>query len=155
MNTLTHLKQAVAGFLITTLACFGLLPQIQAVGPTPDGCYPNFTTAAGCDALLLNSTGTGNTGLGWRALFTDSTGNFNTGVDGGALVLNNADSNTGVGAAALFLNTTGTENTAVGTEAMASNDGGNSNTAIGASALLDNVTGFQTARWAKEHSITT
>ncbi len=37
--------------------------------PTP-GCYPNFTTAEGCDALNSLTTGAGNTGLGWRvALF--------------------------------------------------------------------------------------
>jgi hypothetical protein len=32
-------------------------------------------------------------------LFLDTTGNFNTAVGAGALVLNNADSNTAVGAA--------------------------------------------------------
>src|SRR5206468_5071138 len=52
----------------------------QAAVPAPDGCYPNFTTAEGCDALSLLTTGAGNTGLGWRSLFLDSTGSFNTGV---------------------------------------------------------------------------
>ena len=38
--------------------------------PTPTlGCYANFTTAAGCDALSFLTTGAGNTALGWRALF--------------------------------------------------------------------------------------
>src|SRR5262249_52591008 len=86
--------------------------------PMADACYPNFTTAEGCDALSLLTTGAGNTALGWRALFFDTTGSFNTGVGAGALVLNNADSNTAVGAAALLLNTSGTQNTAVGTDAM-------------------------------------
>ena len=36
--------------------------------PTP-GCYPNFTTAGGCDALNSLTTGAGNTALGWRSLF--------------------------------------------------------------------------------------
>src|SRR5512141_2396775 len=93
--------------VVLTLAWFGLLPQMHAVVPPPDGCYPNFTTAEGCDALSLLTTGAGNTGLGWRSLFLDTTGNFNTGVGGGALVLNNADSNTAVGAGAMLLNTDG------------------------------------------------
>jgi hypothetical protein len=81
-----------------TLLFPGLLSQTQAVNPAPDGRYPNFTTAEGCDALNFLTTGAGNTGLGWRSLFLDTIGNFNTGVGGGALALNNADSNTAVGA---------------------------------------------------------
>src|SRR5215831_19164721 len=106
-----------------------------------DGCFPNFTTAEGCDALSLLTTGAGNTALGWRSLFLDTTGSFNTGVGGGALALNNADSNTAVGAAALLLNTSGTQNTAVGTDAMVFNDSGGSNTATGYFALMNNTTG--------------
>ena len=120
-----------------------LLPNAQAVSPPPDGCYPNFTTAEGCDALSLLTTGAGNTGLGWRALFLDSSGSFNTGVGVGALVLNNADSNTAVGAAALLLNTSGTQNTALGTGALVYNDTGNYNDAVGAFALFSNTTGEQ------------
>ena len=56
---------------------------------TPDVCYPNYTTAEGCDALNSLTTGAGNTGLGWHSLFLDTTGSFNTGVGGGALALNN------------------------------------------------------------------
>ena len=128
---------------------FGLmafLPNAQAVAPPPDGCYPNFTTAEGCDALSLLTTGAGNTGLGWRALFLDSSGSFNTGVGVGALVLNNADSNTAVGAAALLLNTSGTANTALGTGALVYNANGTQNTASGAFALYNNTDGnFNTA----------
>jgi hypothetical protein len=127
--------------ILTVLACFIILPGAPAVTPPPDGCFPNFTTAEGCDALGSLTTGAGNTGLGWRALFTDSTGNFNTGVGAGALLLNTADSNTAVGAAALLLNTSGTQNTAVGTDALAFNDSGSSNTATGYFALMNNTTG--------------
>ena len=113
--------------------------------PTPpaiaDGCFPNFTTAEGCNALSLLTTGAGNTALGWYSLFSDTTGSFNTGVGGGALALNNADSNTAVGAAALLLNTNGTQNTAVGTDALVFNDSGGSNTATGYFALMNNTTG--------------
>src|SRR4030095_16491130 len=38
--------------------------------PIPDPCYPNFTTAEGCDALSSLSTGAGNTALGWQSLFS-------------------------------------------------------------------------------------
>src|SRR5881296_1188472 len=99
--------------ILPVLTCFALLPGAWAVNPAPDGCYPNFTTAEGCDAVSLLTTGAGNTGLGWRSLFGDTTGNLNTAVGAGALVLNNADSNTAVGAAALLLNTTGIENVAI------------------------------------------
>src|SRR5205809_5647333 len=127
--------------ILPVLACFAFLPGARAVSPAPDGCFPNFTTAEGCDALSLLSTGAGNTGLGWRSLFLDKTGSFNTGVGGGALALNNADSNTAVGAAALLLNTTGTQNTAVGTDALVFNDSGDSNTATGYFSLMNNTTG--------------
>jgi hypothetical protein len=127
--------------ILPVLACVTFLPGARAVSPPPDGCYPNFTTAEGCNALESLTTGAGNTALGWRALFTDSTGNFNTGVGAGALMLNNADSNIAVGTAALMLNTSGTENTAVGTDALAFNDSGSSNTATGSFALMNNTIG--------------
>src|ERR1700752_2907865 len=97
------------GFLLIplVLVCFAFAPQIQAVMPPPDGCYPGFSTAEGCNALNALSSGAANTGVGWYSLYVDTTGSFNTGVGAGALVLNNADTNTAVGAAALVLNTTG------------------------------------------------
>jgi trimeric autotransporter adhesin len=151
MNPLLQRETTILPLLIgLALACFGLLPQAQAISPPPDGCYPNFTTAEGCDVLNVLTTGAGNTGLGWRSLFLDSTGSFNTGVGGGALALNNGDSNTAVGAAALLLNTTGTENTATGTDALVHNDTGSQNTAGGAFALFSNTIGsFNTANGEK------
>ena len=127
--------------VISALSCFGLLPKTQAVSPTPDGCYPGFTTAEGCNALSHLTSGTANTGLGWYALFGTSTGNYNTGVGAGALVLNNADSNTAVGTAALLLNTAGTGNSALGTAALVNNDNGMNNTAVGSFALQTNTNG--------------
>src|SRR5437870_6961316 len=126
---------------LPVFACLALLPGARAVSPAPDGCFPNFTTAEGCDALNSLTIGAGNTGLGWRSLFLDSTGSFNTGVGAGALILNNGSSNTAVGAAALLLNTTGTQNTAVGTDALVFNDSGSANTASGYFALTNNTTG--------------
>ena len=146
MKSSVRLKTAVPSFLIgLALVSFGRLPGVQAITPAPDGCYARFTTAEGCDALNSLTTGAGNTGLGWRSLFSNSTGNSNTAVGGGALVLNNADSNTAVGAAALLLNTTGTENTAIGTDALVFNDMGIRNTAVGAFALFNNTAGGNTA----------
>jgi hypothetical protein len=146
MTPLTHLKQTVLPFLVTiVLSCPGLLSQVQAISPTPDGCYPNFTTAEGCNALNLLTTGAANTALGWRSLVSDSSGSFNTGVGAGALALNNANANTAVGVAALFQNTTGTNNTATGVSALISNSTGNDNTAIGAFALGNNTADGNTA----------
>ncbi len=128
--------------ILCTLACVGLLSsKAFGVNPPPDGCYPGFTTAEGCNALQLLTTGTANTAHGWYSLFSDSTGSYNTGIGGGALVLNNGDQNTAVGAAALLLNTVGIGNTALGMQALESNDNGNGNTATGALALFSNTTG--------------
>jgi hypothetical protein len=132
------MKNRILMAILPVLACFALLPGAQAgLNPAPDGCYPNYTTAEGCNALNLLTTGAGNTGLGWYSLFSTTTGSFNTGVGGGALALNNGDSNTAVGAAALLLNTTGSSNTAVGTDTLVFNDSGPFNTAVGFEALMN------------------
>jgi hypothetical protein len=110
-------------------------------GTPPDGCYPGFNTAEGCNAICLLTSGAGNTGLGWYSLYLVGGGNYNTGVGAGTLVLNTADSNTAVGAAALLLNTSGTLNTAVGTDAMVFNDSGAFNGAVGGFALYNNDSG--------------
>ena len=127
--------------LLLVIGSLAFLPQMQALTPPPDGCYPNFTTAEGCNALSHLTGGAGNTGLGWYALFGTSTGNFNTGVGAGALVTNNSDSNTAVGTAALLLNTAGAGNSALGTAALVNNDNGINNTAVGSFALQTNING--------------
>jgi Chaperone of endosialidase len=138
-TTTTIIHHSLAAF---AFACFALVPTTRAVNPTPDGCYPNYTTAEGCNALQLLTTGAGNTALGWGSLQLDTTGSFNTGLGAGALLLNNGDSNTAVGAVALLLNTSGAENTAVGTDALVYNDTGDDNTAVGFSSLFNNTSGF-------------
>src|SRR5215467_11864456 len=36
--------------IVLALVCFALLPEVQGQNsPPPDGCIPNFTTAAGCN----------------------------------------------------------------------------------------------------------
>ena len=128
--------------ILMGIVCIGLLPSAQAVLPPPDGCYPGFTTAEGCQTLQNLTTGSGNTGVGWRSLFSVGDGSFNTGVGAGALVLNTNDNNTAVGAVALLLNTTGSDNTAVGTAALETNSTDGGNTAVGAFALLANTAGL-------------
>jgi len=36
---------------LLALGCLAFLPQMQALTPPPDRCYPTFTTAEGCNAL--------------------------------------------------------------------------------------------------------
>ena len=129
-------------FLFVLLTYFVTTLGVEAVIPASDGCYPNFTTAEGCDALNSVTTGSGNTAIGYRSLFLDSSASFNTGAGVGAHALNNGDNNTALGAVALLLNTTGTENTAVGANALFSNNGGNFNNAVGSFALYSNLDGY-------------
>ena len=141
MKTKTKRHTILFKTVLLVLGCVAFLPQMKAVNPPPDGCYSNFTTAEGCNALQNLTAGAGNTGVGWFSLFGTSTGNFNTGVGAGTLTLNNSDSNTAVGTAALLLNTAGLENSALGTAALVNNDNGASNTAVGAFALQTNTNG--------------
>jgi hypothetical protein len=130
-------------FSLTAHAAPQVLPS-----PTPDGCYPGFTTAEGCKALHSLTSGAGNTGIGWYSLFGDSTASYNTGLGAGTLPINNADSNTATGAAALLLNTDGTQNCAYGTDALVYNShvtlpsGADYNDAFGAFALFSNTDGY-------------
>ena len=73
---------AIFTTLLSGLTCFGLLPQMRAAPdalppPPPDGCYPGFTTAEGCNALHSLTTGAGNTGLGWDSLSSNTNGSYN------------------------------------------------------------------------------
>src|SRR5437867_10241597 len=103
MTPKNQIKKATPSLslIVLVLACFGLLPRMQAVSPAPDGCYPGFTTAEGCNALNALTTGAGNTAVGWYSLFLNGAANYNTGVGAGALALNTGDSNTAVGTAAM------------------------------------------------------
>src|SRR5215208_2709917 len=76
---------------LLVLLCSGLLPQVEAVVPPPDGGYPNFTTAEGQNALFSLTTGAANTAVGWFSLKSVTAGSFNTGVGAGTLVLNTGD----------------------------------------------------------------
>jgi hypothetical protein len=136
--------------ILSVLACCAFLPTMQAQLPpeipgNPDGCYPAFTTAEGCNALHQLFGGVGNTGVGWYSNFLAGDASFNTGVGAGTLALTSrtgvgteGNSNTAVGTAAMILNLSGSNNTAVGTNALVNNMIADRNNAVGAFALNNN-----------------
>src|ERR1043166_3049773 len=158
MKTSIKFKTTMLFLIPLVLVCFGLLPTaraatqeaIPAITPTPDGCYPGFNTAEGCQALLNIDTALGqaNTAVGQSALRALTTGDNNTAlgvnaglftataiqttaVGQGALENNDADWNTAIGFQALNHNTTGHLNTATGYRALSRNVDGFDNTATG------------------------
>ncbi len=138
-------RNIIFGAILSVLACFAFLPQMQAA----DGDLGGGNTSEGFNALNLLTTGQFNTGLGWYSLgFNLTDGNFNTAVGAGALDLNNGTSNTAVGTGAMLLNIVADRNTAVGTDALLFNDftatsppTATDNTAVGFQALLSNLDG--------------
>src|SRR4051812_18491954 len=80
MNRCIELRKTNPLLGITLLLAFGLMPLVKAVVPSPDGGYPNFTTAEGQNALFTLSSGAANTAVGWFSLKSVTTGSFNTGV---------------------------------------------------------------------------
>ena len=136
--------------VLSVLACCAFLPQMQAQLPAeipgnPDGCYPAFTTAEGCNALHQLFGGLGNTAVGWYSNFLAGDASFNTGVGAGTLALTSrtgagteGNSNTAVGTAAMILNLSGSRNTAVGTNTLVNNMIASENNAVGFFALDNN-----------------
>ena len=146
--------------IVTSLICFGFLPEVEAVSPPPDGGYPGGNTAEGQNALLSLTSGTYNTALGFSSLKSNTIGNLNTAIGVNALSFNTTGANnTANGVNALYSNTTGVENTAngvyalflntgdvntaTGAFALFNNTGGGANTATGVNALFSNTTGYQ------------
>ncbi len=81
---------------------------------------------------LQNTTGWGNSSLGYSALIENLNGNYNSGFGAGALYRNKRGSNnTGIGTLSLQYNTLGNCNTAVGANSMEGNSTGKNNTTIG------------------------
>jgi len=132
--------------ILSVFACLAFLPQMQAtlppeiLQPNEDGCYTNFATAEGCDALdgPGSFTGLGNTAVGWRSLFFSGPAFWNTGVGAGTLAINTGDENTATGAGALLINLGAFGNTANGAFALFQNLLGSGNTAIGDETLFFN-----------------
>src|SRR5580700_11675602 len=72
--------------IAAVLACFTLLPRMQAVSPPADGGYSGANTAEGGSGTLFSlTTGSNNTALGSQALFSLTTGNQNTATGAQAL----------------------------------------------------------------------
>jgi hypothetical protein len=140
----THPK--ILTTILSVLACCAFLPTTQAQLPpeipgNPDGCYPAFTTAEGCNALHQLFGGIGNSAFGWYSNFLAGDASFNTGVGAGTLALTSgagSNDNTAVGTAAMILNLSGNDNTAVGTNALVFNTVGSFNNGVGAFVLYNN-----------------
>ncbi|SPE62407.1 exported hypothetical protein [Verrucomicrobia bacterium] len=99
-------------------------------------------TAIGYSALYSNTSGGNNTANGFAALFDNTTGFANTASGEGALSGNTTGSyNTANGQDALYGNTTGSYNTANGEAALFSNTNGTENVGSGYRALYSNLTG--------------
>jgi hypothetical protein len=157
MKPLSTFKRLTLFVIPSLLACLAFLPTMQAQLPpeipgNPDGCYPAFTTAEGCNALHQLFGGLGNTGVGWYSLFLAGDASFNTGVGAGTLALTSrtgvgtdGNSNTAVGTAAMILNLSGSQNVAVGTNALVNNMMGSDNNAVGVFALYNNDASFNNA----------
>ena len=103
----------------------------------------SFNTGIGVNALVLNTTGANNTATGCFALFNNTIGQNNTAIGTNALSRNtDSGDNTASGFAALQSNTGG-GNTAAGSNALSNNASGEQNTADGISALGQNTIGIR------------
>ena len=132
--------------LVLALAALALVPAARALRPSPDGGYPNETTAEGDGVLFSLTTGEGNTALGSNALHDNTTGNNNTATGCNALRFHiTGDHNTATGRAALVFNADGEGNTASGRAAMGNGTTGSENTATGWQALFNNTGDANTA----------
>src|SRR4030095_6923141 len=88
MNPLIQSKKAtiLPVLIALTLGCFGLSPQARAV--CQEGCLTNSNTVLGDDALVNNTSGSGNAAIGAFALFFNTTGFGNTAIGSNALISN-------------------------------------------------------------------
>src|SRR6266496_4474667 len=143
MKPLARFKTTTPPLLIALLlACFGLAPMAQAVGPDTDGTIPGSNNGEGIGVLVNRTTGVWNTGTGFEALNHLTSGNQNTAT--GLRALNsdvNGGFNTATGVYSLFSNTSGFFNSATGAYSLANNTDGTQNTANGYSALYFNTEG--------------
>src|SRR6266540_946006 len=149
--------------ILILIACIGLLPRAQGVGPDTDGNIPGsnngegigvlvsrtggvWNTGTGFEALNQLTAGNQNTATGLRALFNDTNGGFNTATGVFSLFSNTSGFfNSAAGAYSLANNISGTHNTANGYAALYRNTTGSGNTAIGSNALVSNTAATNTA----------
>jgi hypothetical protein len=134
------IRNSMCGLLLIPLllACFALLPRVQAA-PDP-AAIPGGNTRDGAGSLASRTTGQFNSAFGTNALNKLTSGNNNAAQGNSALFSNvNGSSNVAIGNLALRLNTDGFQNTAVGGNALNSNVHGPRNAALGYSALRSNT----------------
>lgn len=102
----------------------------------------NGNTGMGWQALQSNTSGIYNTANGYQSLSLNRTGSYNTANGNLALYFNNdGNNNTATGLQSLFLNSNGNDNTATGFQSLFFNSTGNKNIAVGRRALFNNTTG--------------
>jgi hypothetical protein len=148
MNTLIlqFKKLTPLRLIVFALACFGLAPMAQAVGPDTDGTIPGSNNGEGIGVLVSRTTGIWNTGTGFDALNHLTAGNQNTATGLRALFSDiDGGYNTATGVYSLFSNTSGFFNSATGAYALANNISGTHNTANGYAALYRNTADDNTA----------
>jgi hypothetical protein len=124
------------------LACFGLAPMVQAVGPDTEGAIAGANNGEGIGVLVNRTSGVWNTGTGYEALNNLTTGGVNTATGLRALFSNTVGfNNTATGVYSLYSNVEGAANTADGWQALVGNTTGIGNVAMGARALANNTSG--------------
>ncbi len=132
--------------ILILIACIGLLPKAQAVGPDTDGNIPGSNNGEGIGVLVSRTAGVWNTGTGFEALSQLTAGNQNTATGLRALFNDtNGGFNTATGVFSLFSNTSGFFNSATGAYSLANNISGTHNTANGYAALYRNTADNNTA----------
>jgi hypothetical protein len=147
MKPLIPFKTTIPLILIPLrLACLGLAPMAQAVGPDTEGAIPGSNNGEGIGVLVSRTTGVWNTGTGFEALNHLTAGNQNTATGLRALTNDtNGGFNTATGVLSLFSNTSGFFNSATGAYSLANNISSNNNTANGYAALYRNTADNNTA----------
>jgi hypothetical protein len=139
----TKIRNSINGLHLIplVLACFALLPSVQAT-PDPGAVGGGNSNAAdGFGALNATVSGTNNSGFGANALHSLSTGNNNAAQGNSALFSNTSgNKNTALGVLTLRFNQSGNDNTAVGYRAF-NNSTGSNNVGVGSGAGRDQTAG--------------
>ena len=134
------------GVVRMTIAAAGLV-TIDSISITR-GTGTNSTNLSVGSVLSSNTTGIGNSGIGYSSLNSNTTGSFNVALGNNALQNNSTGgSNAAIGIYALNANSTGGNNMAIGGAALQANTTGSYNVAIGSLAgyyIADGATGNAT-----------
>ena len=135
-------KLTVAGTISATGSIKSNLDSIINTVSLGLGGGQNVTNmGVGFNALLSNTTGSGNIAVGYVALQQNTIGAINLAIGGNSLSRNiQGNSNVAIGNNSLADNVSGSDNTALGKSALEKNTA-SANTSCGASALKENTSG--------------